>query len=104
MSKFPLLANRRVSRIAQRLLAKTWQFEALFSEELHFCLYLLKVEGAVENFKNAQRFFSYFALSSHTTFSQTQTGATVLFRTSRWRPQKVDKRMVLEYTHGLFIT
>ncbi len=28
----------------------------------------------------------------------------VLFRTSRWRPQKVDKRMVLEYTHGLFIT
>jgi hypothetical protein len=23
---------------------------------------------------------------------------------SRWRPQKVDKRMALEYTHGLFIT
>jgi hypothetical protein len=23
---------------------------------------------------------------------------------SRWRPQKVDKCMVLEYTHGLFIT
>jgi hypothetical protein len=23
---------------------------------------------------------------------------------SRWRPQKVDKRRVLEYTHGLFIT
>jgi hypothetical protein len=23
---------------------------------------------------------------------------------SRWRPQKVDKRMVLEHTHGLFIT
>jgi hypothetical protein len=23
---------------------------------------------------------------------------------SRWRPQKVDKPMVLEYTHGLFIT
>jgi hypothetical protein len=23
---------------------------------------------------------------------------------SLWRPQKVDKRMVLEYTHGLFIT
>ncbi len=23
---------------------------------------------------------------------------------SRWRPHKVDKRMVLEYTHGLFIT
>ncbi len=28
----------------------------------------------------------------------------LLFRTSRWRPHKVDKRMVLEYTHGLFIT
>ncbi len=27
-----------------------------------------------------------------------------LFRTSRWRPHKADKRMVLEYTHGLFIT
>jgi hypothetical protein len=23
---------------------------------------------------------------------------------SQWRLQKVDKRMVLEYTHGLFIT
>jgi hypothetical protein len=23
---------------------------------------------------------------------------------SRWRPQKVDKRMYLDYTHGLFIT
>jgi hypothetical protein len=23
---------------------------------------------------------------------------------SWWRPHKVDKRMVLEYTHGLFIT
>jgi hypothetical protein len=23
---------------------------------------------------------------------------------SRWRPQKVDKHMVLEYTHGLFMT
>jgi hypothetical protein len=23
---------------------------------------------------------------------------------SQWRPQKVDKRMVLEHTHGLFIT
>jgi hypothetical protein len=29
---------------------------------------------------------------------------TVLFRTSRWRPHVEDKRMVLEYTHGLFIT
>jgi hypothetical protein len=28
----------------------------------------------------------------------------LVFCKSRWRPQKVDKRMVLEYTHGLFIT
>ncbi len=33
-----------------------------------------------------------------------KTRGLTLFRTSRWRPQKVDKRMVLEYTHGLFIT
>jgi hypothetical protein len=41
-------------------LAKIWQFAALFSEALRFCLHLLKVEAAVENFKNAQRFFSCF--------------------------------------------
>jgi hypothetical protein len=31
-------------------------------------------------------------------------GALYNCSASRWRPQKVDKRMVLEYTHGLFIT
>jgi hypothetical protein len=31
----------------------------------------------VENFKNPQQVFPIFALSIHTTFSQTQTGATV---------------------------
>jgi hypothetical protein len=72
MPKYPLSANRRVGRISQRLLAKTWQFTALFSEALHFCLYLLKVKGAVENFQNVQRDFSFFARFSHTTFSQTQ--------------------------------
>ncbi len=30
--------------------------------------------------------------------------STVHCSVSRWRPQKVDKRMVLVYTHGLFIT
>jgi hypothetical protein len=32
---------------------KRWQFTPLFSEVLCFCSHLLKVEGAVENFKNA---------------------------------------------------
>jgi hypothetical protein len=46
MPKYPLSVNR----IAQRLLAKTLQFPSLFSEVLLFCLHLLKVEEAVENF------------------------------------------------------
>jgi hypothetical protein len=41
-------------------LAKMWQFPSLCSEGPHFCPYLLKVEEALEIFKNAQRFFSYF--------------------------------------------
>jgi hypothetical protein len=31
MPKFPLSANRRRGRIAQRLLAKTWKFPAIIS-------------------------------------------------------------------------
>jgi hypothetical protein len=31
----------------------------------------------IEKFNNYQRFFYFFYLSNHTTFSQTQTGATV---------------------------
>ncbi len=77
MPNYWLLANRRAGRIAQRLLAKMLQFPFISSELLRFCLYLLKVEEAVENFKNAQRIFSFFPLSNHTTCSQTQTGATV---------------------------
>jgi hypothetical protein len=56
---------------------KCGKFPSLFSEALRFCFHFLKVEGAVENFLKAQQFFSFFALSTHTTFSQTQTGATV---------------------------
>jgi hypothetical protein len=43
---------------------------------LCFCLHLLKVKEAVENLKK-KSFSPVFALSNHTTFSQTQTGATV---------------------------
>jgi hypothetical protein len=58
-------------------LAKTWQFLSLFSEGPHFCSYLLKVEGAQQFFLMLSGSFPIFAPSNHTTFSQTQTGATV---------------------------
>jgi hypothetical protein len=54
-----------------------WQFPSLFSEGRRFCSYLLKVEGAVNNFVMLSGSFPIFSLSNHTTFSQTQTGATV---------------------------
>jgi hypothetical protein len=60
MPKLQLPANRRQGKIAQRLLAKTWQLPSLFSEAPCFCLYLLKVHGTVGNFKNPQRVFSNF--------------------------------------------
>ncbi len=60
MPKYPLLANRRAGRIAQRLLAKMQYFPCISFGLLRFCLHLLNVEEAVENFKNAQRLFSYF--------------------------------------------
>jgi hypothetical protein len=60
MPKYLKPANRRWGRISQRLLAKTWQFPSLFFEGAYFCSHLLKVEGAVKNFFNAQRLFSYF--------------------------------------------
>jgi hypothetical protein len=60
MPKLPLSSNRKEDKIAQRLLAKTWQFPSLFYEAIHICLHLLNVAGDVENFKNAQRFFSCF--------------------------------------------
>jgi hypothetical protein len=41
--------------ISQWLSAKTWQFASLFSEVLHFCLQILKVEEAVQYYKNPQR-------------------------------------------------
>jgi hypothetical protein len=57
-----------------------WQnrgkFLSLVSEVLHFCLHLLKDGEAVENLKMLSSSSSIFALSNHTTYSQTQTGAT----------------------------
>ncbi len=47
-------------------------------------LTLIKSRSSCGKLKNAQQFFSYFTictLSNHTTFSQTQSGATVPLRT-----------------------
>jgi hypothetical protein len=60
MPKYLQPANRRGGSISQRLLAKTWQFPSLFPEGPHFCSHLLTVKGAVKNFFDAQRLFSYF--------------------------------------------
>jgi hypothetical protein len=83
MPKYWLLANRRAGRIAQRLLAKMQQFPFISSELLCFCLYLLKVEEAVENFPTLSGSSPNFPLSNHTTWSQTQTGATVPLNLNR---------------------
>jgi hypothetical protein len=50
---------------------RMWQFPSLFSEEPHFYLHLLKVEGAVENFLMLRNSSPILALSNDTTFSQT---------------------------------
>jgi hypothetical protein len=65
-AQLPEPANRRGGRISQQLLAKSWQFPSLFSEGPRFCSHFLKVKGAVKIFFNAQRLFSFFALSNHT--------------------------------------
>jgi hypothetical protein len=55
-------------------------------------------------------FYSAFVLAGSTVSAQAEVSVLPKWyqenycSVSRWRPQKVDKRMVLEYTHGLFIT
>ncbi len=55
----------------------------------------------VSKFKNTHIILMYIR-KGILYFAQSMT--TPKCSVSRWRPQKVDKRMVLEYTHGLFIT
>ncbi len=85
MPKLPLSSNRRGDRIAQRLLAKTWQFSSLFYEAIHICLHLLKVTGAVENFKNVQRFFSYFCSFQPYHFQPNSNWCDSPFNQNNWR-------------------
>jgi hypothetical protein len=40
-------------------------------------VFKLRFGDKTKKFKSPQRFFSYFSLSNHTAFGQTQTGATV---------------------------
>jgi hypothetical protein len=44
--------------LSQRLLAKTWQYPSLFSEERRFLEHFLKFEAAFTNFINHQRLLS----------------------------------------------
>jgi hypothetical protein len=72
MPKLPLSSTRREDRIAQRLLAITWQFPSLFYEAKRICLQSQELWKILQTLSGS----SVFELSNHTTFSQTQTGAT----------------------------
>jgi hypothetical protein len=50
-----------------------------YLKALHFCIYLLKVKEHWKLVKPRAGSSPIFALSSHTTFSLTQTGATTPF-------------------------
>ncbi len=78
MPKFPPSANRRQCRISQRLLDKTGKISIPFLWSAVFLLIFIK------SHRNSGKFYKtlsgsspIFALSIHTTFGQTQTGATV---------------------------
>jgi hypothetical protein len=70
-------ALKRVKSICQRLSAKKWQLPSIFSESEHFWLYLYIHIKTKTHWKIVSKFHPY-CLTHHTTFSQTQTGATVL--------------------------
>jgi hypothetical protein len=76
MPKFPLPSNMRGGRIAQRLSAKTWQFPLISPELPHFYIYK-KDKEAWKFLKRLSGSSPKYFLSHLTTFSQTQTGATV---------------------------
>jgi hypothetical protein len=59
-AQIPQPANRRGGRIYQWLVAKMWQFPSLVPEGQRFYSHLLKDQGALKIFFNAQWLFSYF--------------------------------------------
>ncbi len=78
MPRYPLPANRRGGRIAQWLLAKTWQFPFISSEGAAFLFISIKNQRHIEKIlKTLSGSSPKYFLSPHTNFSQTQTGTTV---------------------------
>ncbi len=77
MPKYPPPANRRGGSIAQWLLGKNVANFHHLSLKRCVSVYIFKVEEAVEFFKTIGGSSPIFALSNHTTFSQTQTGTSV---------------------------
>jgi hypothetical protein len=94
-----LSANRRQGRIAQQLLAKMWQYSSLFCAT--FLFIINKVKALWKIFKTLRRFCSFFTLSEHNTFSQSQSRATVSLRTlfnpsTWWKARHRNRNMYVE--------
>jgi hypothetical protein len=70
--------NERKSRIAQRLLAKMWQFPSLFSEVLIPVYNYEKSKERGEIIKTLYDTSPIFALSDSTIFGQSQSRVTIL--------------------------
>jgi hypothetical protein len=66
-----------LSTISQRLSAKMRQYLSIFSEAQHFCLTFEKTKAHRQLLKTLSGASPISALSNHTTFSLTQTSATV---------------------------
>jgi hypothetical protein len=82
-------------------LAKTWQFPFISSELLRFCLHLLKLKKLWKILKMLSGSSPIFALSNHTTCSQTQTGATVSLKEPNAQPSiKVARQAPLRIRDG----
>jgi hypothetical protein len=77
-----LSANRKNDRIAQRLLAKTWQVPSIFSEALHF-VYICKtcIKKAVVNNKTISTSSPNTQQTNNITVRQSQSCVTVPLRT-----------------------
>jgi hypothetical protein len=87
MPKYPLPANTRGGRIAQRLLAKTWKFPFISSEGAAFLFISIKYQRHIQTILETLSGSSpkYF-LSLHTNLSQTRTGSTVPLNTNLFLP------------------
>jgi hypothetical protein len=76
MPKYPTSSSWKGGRIAQRLLAKTWQFHPFSMKHYVSVNIYKKLQEIRETFKTLSGSSSVLSLSNHTTFSH-QIGATV---------------------------